>query len=148
MGAFIRIRISSSESSAIKKTDKVTLAKIKAMLAENGILLTREAVMAMTLTDSPQVALAQAWMDRFFSMVGDPMPNKNEIHLDAIHTINSIYNEYVGSVHALFPNADDICGGISKKAEYVSITYFQNIWRTGFNHVKLRMFKQVCDVVI
>ena len=74
------------------------------MLAENGILLTREAVMAMTLTDSPQVALAQAWMDRFFSMVGDPMPNKNEIHLDAIHTINSIYNEYVGSVHALFPH--------------------------------------------
>jgi hypothetical protein len=128
---------SSSAKNAKTKPDKVTVARIKDMLKEHGIILSRKAAAAMLLTDSAPIALAQAWMDRFFSMVGDPAPNRDEIHLDAIHTVKTIYEEYLGNVHKLFPNFVSEC---------VSLTAFNNIWRLAFGNVKLRVFKQVCLV--
>ena len=126
-----------SATNAKSKPEKLTVAKIKDMLQENGINLTRKTAAAMLLTDSAPMALAQAWMDRFFSMVGDPAPNRDEIHLDAIHTVKTIYEEYLGNVHKLFPNFVSEC---------VSLTAFNNIWRLAFGNVKLRVFKQVCLV--
>ena len=129
---------------AAKRTSKTTMANIKAMLEQNGIKLTRNTVLSMMMTDSPSVALAQAWMERFFAMVGDPTPNREEIHLDSSHTVKSIYEEYINSVHRIFPEA--ITNHVSHKKlrnEYVSLTAFSNMWRLGFNNVKLRVFKQV-----
>ena len=37
---------------------------------------------------------AEAWMDRYFNLIGDRMPDKNQIHLPCWETQKDVYNRY------------------------------------------------------
>jgi hypothetical protein len=57
--------------------------------------LSREQVAAILIPNSPVSLSCYAWMDDYFKLVGDAIPNKeNEIHLEPVE-IKEIYQEYV-----------------------------------------------------
>jgi hypothetical protein len=68
-------------------------------------------------------------MSYFFTLTGDEIPNKDEIHLEPCR-LTEIYEEYVEAK------------GFSGEA-VVSATVFGLIWKNCFSHVKVREFKAV-----
>ena len=56
--------------------------------------LSREQIQAMRLSNGPQSLGCYAWMSEFFKVMGDSMPNIDEIHLEPIE-VKDIYLEYV-----------------------------------------------------
>lgn len=63
--------------------------------AKRGRPLTSQLIAAMLIPNSPVCLSAYAWMDAFFDMMGDKIPNSNgEVHLEPID-VTEIYKEYV-----------------------------------------------------
>lgn len=91
--------------------------------------LSREQIQAMRLPNGPQSVGCYAWMLEYFKMMGDSMPNVDEIHLEPIE-IKDIYEEY----------ADD---SKLSGSEYLCPSNFTKVWKTLFSHVKIREFKAV-----
>lgn len=81
----------------------------------------------MLLSREPSTLQAVAWMDNFFTTVGDAMPNKREIHLEKTEK-KTIYDIMVRDHFSEAP---------------VSYSVFCRIWKTHFGHVKIREFKAV-----
>ena len=69
------------------------------------------------------------WMHFFFALVGDSMPNLDEIHLEPIY-IHEIWKEY----------KEDM---VSVSNEYVDVSTFGKLWLCSFPHVKIREHKAV-----
>ena len=70
------------------------------------------------------------WMDSYFQLVGDAMPNSNgDIHLEPI-TIKEVYNEYLLD----FKMNDNL---------FYCYNDFAKLWGTCFPYVKIREFKAV-----
>lgn len=68
------------------------------------------------------------WMENFFQMVGDPMPNTDgEIHLEKQEK-KSIWKEYCSDFR--FKNRNPL--------EYKQ---FCSLWKDAFPHVKIRAYK-------
>ena len=73
-----------------------------------------------------------AWMNYYFKLMGDNVPNaKEELHLEPIKK-NCIYEEYC---------ADFVASGDFYAP--VNMGLFLELWRDVFGYVKIRRFKQM-----
>lgn len=68
---------------------------------------------------------AITWMEQYFNLIGDHMPDKNQIHLPSWETQKSIYSRYV----------DDMADQGIETDEVVALSSFYRIWSTRFSHV-------------
>ena len=84
----------------------------------------------MLMANGPMNHLARAWMSVFFAMVGDQIPNSNEIHLETQEKLE-IWAEYVWDMFHLFED-NALC-----------YSKFLDLWDTVFPHVKIRVYKDV-----
>jgi len=91
--------------------------------------ISREQIQAMRLSNGPQSLGCYAWMQEFFKMMGDSMPNVDEIHLEPIE-VKEIYAEYVDDAK-------------SSGSEWLCPSSFVTVWKNLFSHVKIREFKAV-----
>ena len=94
------------------------------------LVLTPEEVRVGLMPNGPMHHLAKAWMSVFFHMVGDQIPNSDEIHLETQEKLE-IWAEYVWDMFFL--------------GEYEALCYskFLELWDLVFPHVKIRVYKAV-----
>ena len=93
------------------------------------MLILRVQVQAMSLPNTQSSVDCFAWMDTYFNLVSDDMPNLDEKHLEPI-TIQEIHSEYVADMkHSERP--------------YFSVQAFGEFWIKIFPHVRIRQFKAV-----
>ena len=98
-----------------------------------GISLTRVQVRAMRVPNSVLSLTTVAWMNYYFKLMGDNCPNKlEELHLEPVKK-KDVYLEYCGDV----ASCDDI-------VEPISLQLFLQLWKSVFDYVKIRQFKQCC----
>jgi hypothetical protein len=102
------------------------------------LLLDPEEVRVGLMPNGQMHHLAKAWMSVFFQMVGDQIPNSNEIHLETQDKLE-IWAEYVWDMHFL--------------GEYEALCYtkFLELWDLVFPHVRIRVYKAVtgkCTIII
>jgi hypothetical protein len=97
--------------------------------ADNGFTLSEKHKQALRLSREPSATTAFAWMHNFFEIVGDKMPNLNEIHLEPIF-VRVVWEEYV----------DDLKGSLIPA---VSLCQFGQMRLALFPQVKIRQFKAV-----
>ena len=68
---------------------------------------------------------AVAWMDRYFNLIGDRMPDKNQIHLPCWETQKDIYNRY----------CSDMVSRGSLQEGFLGISMFYKVWNERFSNV-------------
>jgi hypothetical protein len=115
--------------------EKKHLNEIVQFAANHGIKLSVEQLAALQIPNTPMATETYSWMDFYFNLVGDSIPNSDgEIHLEPI-SILTIYKEYkddmIGKDYNY--NAKDVC----------TETEFAKLWKVCFPHVKIREFKAV-----
>ena len=66
-----------------------------------------------------------AWMDAYFNLIGDKMPDKNQIHLPSWETQKDIYSRYIGDMKDRGMSEEEIAG----------ISAFYKIWTEQFSNV-------------
>ena len=66
-----------------------------------------------------------AWMDAYFNLIGDKMPDKNQIHLPSWETQKDIYSYYIGDINDRGMSEEKIAG----------ISAFCKIWTEQFSNV-------------
>ena len=71
-------------------------------------------------------------MEEVFDLIGDSMPNSNEIHLEADVLKKELYKEYQHHMINIYNEFD-----------YLSETVFYDLWSACFPHVKIRQYKAV-----
>jgi len=95
-----------------------------------GIKLTVQQLAAMKIPNTNVALDAYGWMDAYFQLVGDMMPNSyGDIHLEPI-TIKEVHREYL---------LDCKLNGF----DFYSYNDFAKLWTTCFPNVKIREFKAV-----
>ena len=67
-----------------------------------------------------------AWMDAYFNLIGDKMPDKNQIHLPSWETRKDIYNRYFGDMKDRGMSEEEIAG----------ISVFYKIWTDQFSNLR------------
>jgi len=98
----------------------------KSALENSGLEVTEDRLKVMVLAGTMESRECYEWMEDYFNIAGDHMPNSKEIHLENMKIL-TLYNKYLKE--AIFPP-------LSYKA-------WRNIWTELFPHVKIREFKQV-----
>ena len=79
-----------------------------------------------------------AWMNAYFSLIGDKMPHKNQLHLPSWETQKDIYYRYVG---------DMTQRGISEN-EIAGISIFYKVWTDDFPNVVIpQVWTTLCLVL-
>ena len=97
------------------------------------ISLTRKQLRALKIPNSFSSLTAVAWMNYYFGLMADNVPNAaEELHLEPVKK-HSIFEEYCADVNSY----NDI-------AEPISEQLFLSIWKSVFSYVKIRKFKQCC----
>lgn len=92
----------------------------------------------LTVPNSSESVTCFAWMQYYFDLIGDAMPNKmGEIHLEPVE-VKEVWKEY--------------CIDMNGSGEpTLSLSSFRSIWNSCFQHVKIREFKAVtgasCNIV-
>ena len=137
-------RVVASHKSGVKRpaaelndrtaVNRITFRGMKRIANYYGFELSRQDVAAANIPNSSVSISCYAWMARYFSLVGDEMPNSEEIHLESMH-IKEIWEEYRDVMKALD------CG-------YIALGQFGDLWMKCFPYVKIREFKAVsgkCD---
>jgi hypothetical protein len=105
--------------------------RIKTFAYEYGIHLTPEQCGSLRLTQTIPSLLCAAWMQYYFSLVGDQVPNSDhEIHLEPIPK-KEVYKEYVFDMEFLGD-------------EPVTMETFYKIWKNVYPYVKVRKYKNSC----
>ena len=66
-----------------------------------------------------------AWMERYFHLVGDKMPHKDQIHLPSWETQKDVYSRYCA----------DMAEQHISENELVSLSMFYKIWNDKFSNV-------------
>jgi len=74
----------------------------------------------MQIPNGPQSLACYAWMSKHFQMIGDSMPNMDEIHLEQI-AIKDIYEEYIDKAK-------------SAGFDALNPTNFTKFWKSFFPH--------------
>ena len=108
---------------------EATYSGFKKAAAYYGIKLSRQQLAAARIPNSVVSVSAYAWMTRYFSLVGDDMSNRDEIHLEPTW-IKDVWQEYVDDMKM-------------HSNPYLSDTDFGQMWINCFPHVKIREFKAV-----
>lgn len=80
--------------------NRITFRGMKRVASYYGFELSREDVAAANIPNSSTSISCYAWMARYFSLVGDEMPNSEQIHLEPMH-INEVWQEYKDVMIAL-----------------------------------------------
>ena len=114
--------------------NKITFRGMKRVASYYGFQLSRQDVAAANIPNSSVSISCYAWMARYFALVGDEMPNSEQIHLEPMH-IKEIWEEYRDVMKALD------CG-------YIALGPFGDLWKHCFPYVRIREFKAVsgkCD---
>jgi hypothetical protein len=103
--------------------------------ANKGINLSAEQLAALQIPNTPMATETYSWMDFYFNLLGDSIPNSDgEIHLEPI-SILTIYKEY---------KDDMIKENYNHNAKDVyTETEFAKLWKVCFPHVMIREFKAV-----
>jgi hypothetical protein len=102
--------------------------------ASFGLKFSMEDVTAVNIKHTATSVMTAVWMENFFNLTGDQIPNSNgQIHLEKQER-KSIYNEY----------AED-----SKYfgRKYLTYSQFLDMWKRCFSHVKIRVYKQVTGTI-
>jgi len=95
-----------------------------------GITLTVHQLAAMQIPNTHVALDTYGWMDAYFQLIGDIMPNSHgDIHLEPI-TIKEVHCEYL---------LDCKLNGV----EFYNYNDFAKLWTTCFPYVKIREFKAV-----
>eukprot|EP01036_Dinobryon_divergens_P037208 gene37208-48631_t len=94
-----------------------------------GYGLSREQIQSLSIPNTAQSVRCFAWMDYYFRLLGDEMPNMNETHLEPT-TLLDIHSEY---------SADMKREGLTPLVYSVWTVFWKNV----FPHVKVREFKAV-----
>lgn len=89
-----------------------------------------EVRIGMLMPNGPKHHFAAAWLDAFFDLVGDKIPNSNEIHLETQDKFE-IWAEYVWD---MFHLCED---------QALCYSNFLKLWDLVFPHVKIRVYKAV-----
>lgn len=74
---------------------------------------------------------AKAWMEQYFSLIGDKMPNSKQIHLPSWDTQKAIYGRY----------KQDMAEQMIHENEITSLSMFYKLWIQDFSHV---VIPEVC----
>jgi len=97
---------------------------------QRGLRLSRDQRAMIALPNTSESILCYCWMETFFKMIGDEIPNSSgEIHLEPMF-YKDVYSEY----------ATDLA---ETGLAVIGIKTFVGIWKSSFPHVKIRIFKQV-----
>ena len=120
-----------SEKTLISRDD-VGDKRLSAFAEEFGVSLTPEQLGNLRMANTFETKLCSAWMQYYFSLVGDKCPSAhNEIHLEPIPK-EEVYKEYCfDSEHILHQ-------------EPISLNVFRQVWKNVFPHVKIRKYKSSC----
>ena len=95
-----------------------------------GLKISQEDITAAMLPSTVLSCYSAVWMERFFKLTGDAVPNSDgEIHLEKQEK-KSIWTEYKEDFQ-------------SKGRKYLTYSAFLELWRKAFSHVKVRAYKQV-----
>lgn len=95
-----------------------------------GRKLSHTQIAAIQIANTSTALATYSWMDYFFKLVGDFIPNSNdEIHLEPI-TIQEIHDEYVIDME-------------HQGDESLGYEAFLRMWNSCFPYVKIREYKQV-----
>lgn len=121
------------EDTTINKRANIPPSLIKSLQKTGGTFGLKFAVDDVTAANLAHTATSvytAVWMDTFFKLVGDPMPNTDgEIHLEKQEKY-AIWEEYKKDFEY-------------NNRRYLSLPHFLKLWRTAFSHVKVRVYKQV-----
>jgi hypothetical protein len=99
-----------------------------------GLRISNDEVNSANIGKGMKNIFAAVWMNEFFQMTGDPMPNTDgEIHLEKQEK-KSIWEEYASDFK--FKNRSPL-----------SYSSFCELWTSSFPYVKIRVYK-VCTVFI
>jgi hypothetical protein len=108
-------------------------------LIENGFLkeLSDEQIAHIVSSDSCKVTMLRIYLRSYFNGIGDQVPNScGEIHLDPI-TKKEVWKEYKEDMIDIYKDSDNI----------LDYTSFIRVWQLAFPHVKIRVYKQVSNVI-
>ena len=98
-----------------------------------GIALNRRQIRALKIPNSMQSLSTVAWMNYYFKLMADNVPNiAEELHLEPVKKA-AIYEEYCFD-----------CSSYSDVMVPIALALFLAIWRSVFAYVKVRKFKQCC----
>lgn len=96
-----------------------------------GIILTPVQIGNLRLSQSVPQLMAAAWMQYYFSLIGDQVPNSDhEIHLEPVPKQN-VWEEYQFDMAAIDEPA-------------LELNTFLKIWKNVFPYVKVRKYKSSC----
>ena len=105
--------------------------RIKTFAESYGIDLTNEQLGSLRLQQSIPSLICAAWMQYYFSLIGDQVPNSDsETHIDPI-TKKSIHEEYVFDMKHLGEPA-------------LELQTFLRVWKDCYPYVRMRKYKQSC----
>lgn len=93
--------------------------------------LCREEVTAAREELTEDHAYAHEWFSLTAELVGDNMPNSQEIHLDPMSKVE-LWLEYIADMRFLL-----------KRNTFLGYDKFLAMWKSQFGHVKIRKFKSV-----
>lgn len=95
-------------------------------------VVTEKEAIQITVSNDVVTKTATAWMEMFFDLIGDKIPNSNgEIHLEPQEK-KTIWEEYRSDVMNLLLEETSIC-----------YSAFCSLWEEAFPHVSIRVFKAV-----
>lgn len=113
------------------------LQAVKQCAIANNCKLTLDDETFLTVSRSYSAFICMNWMQRYFQLTGDEMPNTNgEIHLEACD-YKDLYAEYIFDMDNIY-----------KEDVKLSYSAWRRIWKKHFAHVRVREYKQVtgkCD---
>jgi hypothetical protein len=121
----------------LEDESKIDEATVKSLMKQFSSKLDLEhigeMVSAANMPNTRRSLLCYGWMDWFFNIVGDKMPNSKEIHLEPI-TYQEVHREYEMTMESYFPDEEGLA---------LNYTSFLSMWHNSFAHVKIREYKQV-----
>ena len=107
------------------------LSQMREEAAKLGFKWTKEMEGKLKLPRTDRAGDCYAWLANYFNLIADMVPNQEgEYHIDRLHSIKSLYEEYRNAMCAL------------NKIPY-EIEAFRTIRTECFEHVKVRSFKAV-----
>jgi hypothetical protein len=122
-----------SDRSAIEKKSGINDARVIAFCKHFDISLSRKQLRALKIPNSLQSLSTVAWMNYYFKLMADNVPNAaEELHLEPIKK-KDIYEEYRFD-----------CQCCHELVDPISESLFLDIWKSVFGYVKIRKFKQCC----
>jgi hypothetical protein len=124
---------SAADPEAVKRlyTQEGCLSKLLAEDVPKDTTLDPDALCSVLAPNTVKSKLAIQFLNEFFNLVGDKIPNLQEIHLDPIDK-KEVWKEYRQEILQF-----------ETEAELLKYSAFCALWDSAFPHVKIREYKAV-----